>query len=273
MGRSGRSKGRVQGGFEYPTPDFHVAGQKPLYLCEPFVRNALIKGSFRTIVALPRYVHPYEWIANNLFDFFNNLNLFYGIVSEFCTVQTDPTMAVGVGIHYTWVDMNRKPIPLPAPQYIDFVMTWMGRLFDDEAVFPTKAGRDFPQSFLITARQMYEQMLRIFAHIYYAHYEWLVHLSCEGHFNSLFAHFIAFGKEFSLFNFAEFKGSGNVANGAPSSMGGVGGPETPAVETPELRDLAAAHINAVGERVPYPGVCDLVESWVAQGVLSPEVLQ
>ena len=66
MGRSGRSKGRVQGGFEYPTPDFHVAGQKPLYLCEPFVRNALIKGSFRTIVALPRYVHPYEWIANNL---------------------------------------------------------------------------------------------------------------------------------------------------------------------------------------------------------------
>lgn len=174
-------------------------------------------------------------------------------------------------IHYTWVDVNRKPIPLPAPQYIDFVMTWMGRLFEDEAVFPTRAGREFPSSFLITARQMYEQMLRIFAHIYYAHYQWLVHLSCEGHFNSLFAHFIVFGKEFSLFDFSEFKGSGNPANGAPASLGGVGGPESPAVETASLRDVAAAHVNAAGERVPYPGVCDLIESWVSLGVLPPEV--
>ncbi len=38
---------------------------KPLYLCQPFVRSTLIKGSFRTIVALPKYVHPYEWIAIN----------------------------------------------------------------------------------------------------------------------------------------------------------------------------------------------------------------
>lgn len=43
----------------------HMAAQKPLYLCHPFVRSALIKGSFRTIVALPKYVHPYEWIAMN----------------------------------------------------------------------------------------------------------------------------------------------------------------------------------------------------------------
>ena len=36
--------------------------------------------------------------------------------------------------------MNRKPIHLPAPQYIDFVMTWIGHLLSDEAVFPTKSG-------------------------------------------------------------------------------------------------------------------------------------
>lgn len=41
------------------------AAPKPLYLCQPFVRSTLIKGSFRTIVALPKYVHPYEWIAMN----------------------------------------------------------------------------------------------------------------------------------------------------------------------------------------------------------------
>ena len=38
---------------------------KPLYLCNPFVRSALIKGSFKTIVVLPKYVDKNEWIAVN----------------------------------------------------------------------------------------------------------------------------------------------------------------------------------------------------------------
>lgn len=41
------------------------AGSKPLYLCNPFVRSALIKGSFKTIVVLPKYVDHKEWIAVN----------------------------------------------------------------------------------------------------------------------------------------------------------------------------------------------------------------
>lgn len=41
-------------------------------------------------------------------------------------------------------------------------------------------------------------MFRIFAHMYYAHYAEILHLSLEAHWNSFFAHFIAFGKEFQL---------------------------------------------------------------------------
>lgn len=40
---------------------------------------------------------------------------------------------------YTWIDQNRKQVKLPAPQYIDYVMTWVGGLLTDEATFPTKA--------------------------------------------------------------------------------------------------------------------------------------
>lgn len=40
-------------------------GGKPLYLCHPFVKSALIKGSFKTIVVLPKYVDQKEWIAVN----------------------------------------------------------------------------------------------------------------------------------------------------------------------------------------------------------------
>lgn len=32
-----------------------------------------------------------------VFDFFNNLNQFYGILTEFCTIQNNPTMSAGAG--------------------------------------------------------------------------------------------------------------------------------------------------------------------------------
>lgn len=38
---------------------------KPLYLCSPFVEAALVKGNFKTIVVLPKYVDIMEWVAVN----------------------------------------------------------------------------------------------------------------------------------------------------------------------------------------------------------------
>lgn len=60
------------------------------------------------------------------------------------------------------------------------------------------SGRDFPTSFAYTAKHIYKHLFRVFAHLYHAHFEQVVHLSIEAHFNSLFAHFLAFGKEFDL---------------------------------------------------------------------------
>jgi len=99
---------------------------------------------------------------------------------------------------YTWIDANRKRVKLPAPQYIDYVLTWVEGLIKDEAVFPTKAGREFSPNFPSVARHIYTQLLRIFAHLYHAHYPVYLHLSAEGHLNSLFAHFLTFGREFDL---------------------------------------------------------------------------
>jgi hypothetical protein len=36
-----------------------------LYLCSPFVEAALVKGNFKTIVMLPKYVDIMEWVAVN----------------------------------------------------------------------------------------------------------------------------------------------------------------------------------------------------------------
>lgn len=65
--------------------------------------------------------------------------------------------------------------------------------------------RDFPPTFFTTAKHIYKQLMRVFAHIYHAQFPYLIHLCCEGHFNSLFAHFVAFGAEFELFSFQEVR--------------------------------------------------------------------
>lgn len=59
-------------------------------------------------------------------------------------------------------------------------------------------GHDFPRDFSTTVHQIFKQLFRVFAHIYWSHYDKLIHLRLEGHFNSLFAHFIAFSREFDL---------------------------------------------------------------------------
>lgn len=179
-----------------------AGAQKPLFLCQPFVRTALVKGTFQTIVMLPKYVDAKEWIALNIFEFFTYLNQFYGVISDF---ETCPSMNAGPGVDYTWVDNNGQEVRLPASTFIDYVLTWISSKFDDQTLFPTKQGVPFPAHFFTVVKKMYQQMFRIFAHLYHNHFDKIVHLSLEAHWNSFFAHFITFGKQFELADRSEMK--------------------------------------------------------------------
>ncbi|KAF8139201.1 Mob1/phocein, partial [Mycena galopus ATCC 62051] len=205
------------------TPQQPPQQQKPLYLCSPFVEAALVKGNFKTIVMLPKYVDIW------MFDFYTNLNEFYGVLTEFCTQQNCPTMSAGATLNYTWINQDRKHVHLPAPTYIDYVMTWVQNMLDDDNVFPTKSSQEFPPSFPSTVKHIYRQLLRVFAHIYHSHYAQILHLRSEPHFNSLFAHFLAFGSEFELLEMKDLKGSSSSPVGVGSlwerwkGMGILGG--------------------------------------------------
>lgn len=87
-------------------------------------------------------------------------------------------------------------------------MTWVQNLLNDPSVFPTKSNTDFPQTFPSTVKHVYRQLLRVFAHIYHAHFNVILALRSEPHFNSLFAHFLAFGKEYELLEAKDICGSG-----------------------------------------------------------------
>lgn len=182
-----------------------VNAEPPLFLCEPYVKSALVKGSFKTIVQLPKYVDYFEWLALNIFELFNHLNRFYGVIQEYDTPEACPTMNAGPNTNYLWVNSNGQAVNLPACQYIEYVITWISNKLNDQSVFPTKNGGAFPPNFVKDCKNITRQMFRIFAHIYHNHFEIIVHLSLEAHWNSFFAHFISFVNEFNLVDRTEME--------------------------------------------------------------------
>ena len=93
------------------------------------------------------------------------------------------------------------------------VRVWCALLSPGLFIIVSEVGRDFPPTFPSTAKHVYRQLLRVFAHIYHAHYTQILHLRSEPHFNSLFAHFLAFGKEYELLDIKDIKGQSGAVVG------------------------------------------------------------
>ena len=83
------------------------------------------------------------FISSAAVDFFNQINMLYGTITEFCTEKTCAVMSAGPKYEYHWADGHtvKKPIKCSAPKYIDFLMTWVQDQLDDESLFPSKIGK------------------------------------------------------------------------------------------------------------------------------------
>lgn len=99
-------------------------------------------GNLRLAVMLPEGEDLNEWVAVNTVDFFNQINMLYGTITEFCTEENCPVMSAGPKYEYHWADGQtvKKPIKCSAPKYIDYLMTWVQDQLDDEQLFPSKIG-------------------------------------------------------------------------------------------------------------------------------------
>jgi MOB kinase activator 1 len=58
-------------------------------------KATLGSGNLRQAVVLPNGEDRNEWLAVNTVDFFNQINLLYGSITEFCTDVTCPIMSAG----------------------------------------------------------------------------------------------------------------------------------------------------------------------------------
>ncbi|XP_040051326.2 LOW QUALITY PROTEIN: MOB kinase activator 1A [Gasterosteus aculeatus] len=157
-------------------------------------------GNLRQAVMLPEGEDLNEWIAVNTVDFFNQINMLYGTITEFCTEISCSVMSAGPRYEYHWADGTniKKPIKCSAPKYIDYLMTWVQDQLDDETLFPSKIGVPFPKNFMSVAKTILKRLFRVYAHIYHQHFDSVMQLQEEAHLNTSFKHFIFFVQEFNL---------------------------------------------------------------------------
>lgn len=163
-------------------------------------KATLGSGNLQAAVKLPESEDLNEWLAVNTVDFFNQINLLYGSVSEFCTPQSCPTMSAGECYEYLWADGDKikKPIKCSAPEYMEYLMGWVQDTLDDESIFPSRLDVPFPKSFVQIIKTLFKRLFRVYAHIYYSHFEKIVSLGEEAHLNTCFKHFYMFLTEFDL---------------------------------------------------------------------------
>jgi len=133
-------------------------------------------------------------------DFFNRINLLYGILTDVCSPTTCPTMSGGPRYEYLWQDGGkyRKPTRLPAKEYMYLLMEWIETRINDETIFPASCNIPFPSDFRSTCKKILSRLYRIFVHIYIHHFDRLVAIGAEPHANTLYKHFYYFVTEHQL---------------------------------------------------------------------------
>jgi len=157
-------------------------------------------GDLKSAVQLPPGEDLNEWLAVNIIDFFNQINLLFGTVQEFCSEKSCPKMSAGSKYEWLWADGkdHKTPIAVPAVEYADLLMTWVQAQLEDETIFPTSAETPFPKNYLQIIKNIFKRLFRIYAHIYYHHAQNVIDLGVEAHLNTAFKHFYLFVAEFDL---------------------------------------------------------------------------
>jgi len=178
-----------------------------MYKLHQAAEHTLGAGNLREAVALPDRVELNEWLATKTIDLFNEVELVHSMVAEYCTENCCPVMSAGSKFEYLWADGReyKQPTKVPAPKYVELLFGWVQSQLDDEKVFPTHPGTPFPSDFRERVQAIFKRLFRVYAHVFYCHYERVRELTFEPHLNSCFKHFMYFVLEFDLVRAEELK--------------------------------------------------------------------
>ena len=178
----------------------HIKEGDKFYQLGQYADASLGSGDLKKAVKCPEGEDINEWLAYNVIDFFNQVNMLYGSISEFCTSTSCPVMSAGPKYEYHWADgvEVKKAMKVSAPEYVYFLMTWIQKQLDDEKIFPSQVGVAFPKTFSAIVKNIMKRLFRVYAHIYCEHFTHIAQLQAEAHLNTSFKHFLFFIEEHDL---------------------------------------------------------------------------
>lgn len=85
----------------------HACTLRTMHTIHAYAHNARVfflsikgSGDLHEAVKLPPGEDLNEWIAVNTVDFFNQINMLYGTLTEFCTAESCPVMSAGPKYEY-----------------------------------------------------------------------------------------------------------------------------------------------------------------------------
>ena len=170
------------------------------YLLLEKKRATLNAGDFSESLKLPPGTDLEDWLAANIVDFYNEIQMVTEDVLKTCTSEKCPTMSAGPKYQYLWQDNDsyKSPTAMPAHNYINLLFQWVDKLLDDQNIFPADPSIPFPKNFKDIIKNICKRLFRVYAHIYHHHFDDIKQLNTEAEFNTAFRHFYTFLKEFDL---------------------------------------------------------------------------
>uniref|UniRef100_A0A0N5BZG6 MOB kinase activator-like 3 n=1 Tax=Strongyloides papillosus TaxID=174720 RepID=A0A0N5BZG6_STREA len=155
-----------------------------------------------------------DWLAVHTVEFFNRINLLYGVIQTSCTSETCPIMSGGERYEYLWQDGDKypKPTQLPAPEYVNNLMEWVEGKINDERIFPPCVSVPFPPDFKKTCKKILTRLHRVLVHVFIHHFDCVRLLGVEPHANTLYKHFYFFVTEHSLVSSKELDALKGMTN-------------------------------------------------------------
>ncbi|XP_064186132.1 MOB kinase activator 3A isoform X4 [Anguilla rostrata] len=151
-------------------------------------------------VQLPHGEGLHDWVTVHVVDFFNRINQIYGTISDSCTEQSCPVMSGGPKYEYHWQDDGKykRPTALPAPKYMSLLMDWIEVQMNNKDIFPANVGTPFPKTFMQVAKKILSRLFRVFAHVYFHHFDRVSQMGAEAHVKTYYKSFYYFVTEFNL---------------------------------------------------------------------------
>jgi len=165
--------------------------------------NETIVGDIGDIVKKPDEEKLGEWLIENAVEIYKEIEFIYGVLKDYCTEDTCPSMTAGRRFEYLWADGDKyiQPVKLCAPEYVKKLMAWVQKGLEPyvERIKKGTAG-DYEgnREWRKALKNIFKRLFRVYAHIYHSHMKVVEELGVLKHLNTSFQRFIYFVREFKL---------------------------------------------------------------------------